>query len=162
MLAMIVQMKLLALSPSCRQSRFSRASSTPDTIGTMAPVANSQHRAGYLQHTKATMVGNTVIICGLSVAARKPRVSGGCSLQPYSFTQSRTILSSSLLSHQVGGQQVPVGPSYLLEELSGKYLLALRHDDAQATTRRNLSITPDTNVRLARCWTKRNSSSSSI
>ncbi len=43
--AMMVKMKHLALSPSCRQSRFSRASNTAEMMGTMAPAANSQHRA---------------------------------------------------------------------------------------------------------------------
>ena len=55
--AMMDRMKHLALSPSCRQSRFSRASSTADAMGTRAPAANSQNRAEYLQHTTRNHVG---------------------------------------------------------------------------------------------------------
>ena len=46
---------------------------------------------------------------------------------------------------------------YLLDEASGKSLVALRQEQAQASTRRKRSITPDTRVRSARCWTNNTS-----
>lgn len=55
--AMMDKMKNLALSPSCCQSRFSRASNTADKMGTRAPAANNQHRTEYLHRHQGNRVG---------------------------------------------------------------------------------------------------------
>ena len=114
--AMTTQTKLRALRPSCLHRRFSRVSRSAEAICTVAPEAKRQHRARYLHgivvHQPASLKGQYQWPC-----AEKGH-----------FTPNINVYQSShpriaLLDSRVAAQE-----PYLLDEASGKYLVALRQE----------------------------------